>query len=64
MNTPRLRLKDGKTPSLFGSHNLSIFRAIRRGNLFKGGRISIYRTFPTSSSEAKRPQRIVKGPER
>ena len=64
MNTPRLKLKDAKTPSLFGSHNLSIFKAVHRANARRGSRIGIFKCFPTSSSEAKRPQRIVKGPER
>ena len=64
MNFPKLKLKDDKTLGLFASHNVSIFRNIFRANRKGGSRIGVYKMFPTSSSQAKRPQRIVKGPER
>jgi hypothetical protein len=56
--------KDGKTLSIFGSHNVRIFNAVHKAN--RRSRIGnmLLKVFPTSASEAKRPQRIVKGPEK
>lgn len=64
MRSRKLELKDPSTPGFFESHNIPILSAILRANRRKGSMIGTYRMFPYSASEAKRPQKIVKGPER
>lgn len=59
----KLTAKKGITLSIFTSNISSVLQAMIKANSRKRVFVGGYKCFPTSASEAKRPQQIVKGPE-